>query len=40
MIFFFLIFKISKGGILRNVDYIYGMIIYTGKETKIMKNIK
>lgn len=29
-----------RGGTLLNVDYIYGIVIYTGKQTKIMKNIK
>ena len=29
-----------RGGTLKNVDYIYGLVIYTGKETKLMKNIK
>jgi len=29
-----------RGTSLKNVDYIYGLVIYTGKDTKIMKNIK
>ena len=29
-----------RGGILKNVNYVYGIVIYTGKETKIMMNIK
>jgi hypothetical protein len=29
-----------RGGILMNVDHIYGLVIYTGKNTKIMRNIK
>ena len=29
-----------RGGVLKNVNYIYGIVIYTGKETKIMMNIK
>lgn len=29
-----------RGGTLKNVDYIYGIVIYTGRETKIMKNIQ
>jgi len=29
-----------RGGTLKNVDYIYGLVVYTGNETKIMKNIK
>ena len=24
---------------LKNVDFIYGVVIYTGKDTKLMKNI-
>ena len=28
-----------RGGRLKNVDYAYGIIIYTGNDTKIMKNI-
>ena len=28
-----------RGAKLKNTEYIYGIIIYTGKETKIMKNI-
>ena len=27
-----------RGSILKNTNYIYGIVIYTGKETKIMKN--
>lgn len=29
-----------RGGTLKNIDYIYGVVIYTGKETKMMQNIK
>lgn len=29
-----------RGGRLKNTDYVYGVTIYTGKDTKIMKNIK
>lgn len=29
-----------RGGVLKNVKYVYGLVIYTGKETKIMMNIK
>jgi magnesium-transporting ATPase (P-type) len=29
-----------RGGTLKNVDFIYGMVLYTGKDTKIMQNIK
>ena len=29
-----------RGGVLKNVKFIYGIVIYTGKETKIMMNIK
>jgi len=29
-----------RGATLKNVDFIYGLVIYTGKDTKIMKNIK
>ena len=29
-----------RGGVLKNVNYVYGIVIYTGKETKIMMNIK
>jgi len=29
-----------RGGTLKNTEYIYGIVIYTGVETKIMKNIK
>ena len=28
-----------RGGVLKNVNYIYGIVIYTGKDTKIMMNI-
>ena len=28
-----------RGGRLKNVDFIYGVVIYTGKDTKLMKNI-
>ncbi len=31
---------VLRGGTLKNVDYIYGLVIYTGKDTKIMKNIQ
>ena len=27
-----------RGSILKNTNYIYGIVIYTGKDTKIMKN--
>ncbi len=29
-----------RGGTLKNVECVYGVVIYTGKDTKIMKNIK
>ena len=29
-----------RGTTLKNVDYVYGVIIYTGKDTKIMRNIQ
>ena len=29
-----------RGGVLKKVKYIYGIVIYTGKETKMMMNIK
>ena len=29
-----------RGCFLRNVEYCYGIVVYTGKETKIMKNAK
>ncbi len=29
-----------KGSKLKNTDYIYGIVVYTGHETKIMKNAK
>jgi magnesium-transporting ATPase (P-type) len=29
-----------RGGRLKNVDWVWGLVIYTGKDTKIMKNIK
>ena len=28
-----------RGGTLKNVDYIYGIIIYSGNDTKLMQNI-
>jgi magnesium-transporting ATPase (P-type) len=31
---------ILRGGSLKNVDFVYGLVVYTGKETKIMKNIQ
>lgn len=27
-----------KGSELRNTDYVYGLVVYTGPETKIMMN--
>ena len=27
-----------KGTILKNTEYIYGIVIYAGHQTKIMKN--
>jgi magnesium-transporting ATPase (P-type) len=27
-----------RGSSLRNTDYIYGIVVFTGHETKIMKN--
>jgi magnesium-transporting ATPase (P-type) len=27
-----------RGSSLRNTDYIYGLVVFTGHETKIMKN--
>lgn len=27
-----------RGSMLRNTNYIYGVVIYTGHETKLMKN--
>jgi len=29
-----------RGCFLRNTDYIIGLVVYTGMETKIMKNLK
>ena len=29
-----------RGTTLKNTDYVYGVILYTGKDTKIMKNIQ
>ena len=29
-----------RGGALKNVDYVYGLIVYTGNDTKIMQNIQ
>ena len=29
-----------RGGKLTNVDYVYGLVIYTGKDTKLLQNIK
>ncbi|MCQ2817766.1 MAG: phospholipid-translocating P-type ATPase [archaeon] len=29
-----------RGGKLKNVDYVYGIVIYTGKDTKLLQNIK
>lgn len=31
---------ILRGGTLKNVDYIYGIVIYSGKDTKLMQNIQ
>lgn len=31
---------VLRGGWLRNINYIYGIVIYSGKDTKLMKNIK
>jgi guanylate cyclase len=28
-----------RGTTLKNVDYAYGIVLYTGIDTKIMKNI-
>ena len=28
-----------RGGRLKNTDFVYGIIVYSGKETKLMKNI-
>lgn len=27
-----------RGAFLKNTDYILGLVVYTGKDTKIMKN--
>ena len=27
-----------RGSMLRNTNYIYGVVVYTGHETKLMKN--
>lgn len=27
-----------RGSNLRNTDYLYGLVVFTGHETKIMKN--
>lgn len=29
-----------RASTLKNVDYVYGIVIYTGKDTKAMKNIQ
>jgi phospholipid-translocating ATPase len=29
-----------RGGRLKNVDYIVGVVLYSGKDTKLMQNIK
>ena len=29
-----------RGGKLKNVDYVYGIVIYTGQDTKLLQNIK
>lgn len=29
-----------RGGVLKNTDFVFGLVIYTGKDTKVMKNIK
>lgn len=31
---------ILRGGVLKNVDFVFGIVLYTGRDTKIMKNIK
>lgn len=31
---------ILRGCTLKNIDYCYGIVIYAGPETKIMKNAK
>lgn len=27
-----------RGSVLKNTDWVYGIVVYTGHETKIMKN--
>lgn len=31
---------ILRGCTLRNIEYCYGLVLYTGQESKIMKNMK
>ncbi|KAJ3358385.1 hypothetical protein HDU91_005236 [Kappamyces sp. JEL0680] len=31
---------VPRGSVLRNTDYVYGVVIYSGLNTKIMKNLK
>ena len=31
---------VPRGSVLRNTDHVYGVVIYAGGDTKIMKNLK
>jgi phospholipid-transporting ATPase len=31
---------ILRGSVLRNTDYVYAVVVYTGSNTRIMKNLK
>lgn len=39
-IFFSVNNTLLRGGKLKNVDYVIGIVIYSGKDTKLMQNIK
>jgi magnesium-transporting ATPase (P-type) len=39
-IFFSINNTLLRGGKLKNVDYVVGIVLYSGKDTKLMQNIK